>query len=157
MKPILLAAIPELALGLLVYLGILFKILYLPFANLVLTISLLSLGSLYMILGWLLFSNTNLASFTQVKKNNYQLLKIGFGVFSGLFMSVVSVCCWEYIMRLPPARIMMVAAIVFFVALTIVAISLSIKYQRFALVYLRVVLSLIFVSFPIIAFIQLLR
>ncbi len=149
LKPFLLIAIPEVILGLLVYLGVWFKILHWSFANLTLTISLLTLATYYMLLGILIFSNVNPKDLMKNPKGNvYTIAKMIFGLVGGLCMAVVTIGLWESMLKLPMAQMMLTVGAGFLILLTLVSIGVSFKYPHFLLVWVRLLLSVLFIWAP---------
>lgn len=148
-KPVLLISIPEFILLLLVYLGIFFKMLHLPIANLTLTILLLTLATLYLTLGALIHSNIDIRKLNvDSGKEPYVIIKIIYGFFGGLAMSIFTVGCWARVLHLPVERAMIPTSLVLLIILAIIAIVICIRYPRFLFVLTRLLISFIMVAFP---------
>jgi hypothetical protein len=142
LQPLLLITIPEVLLLGLVYLGVWFKIMHLPWANVMLTLVLLTLAFIYMVLGTLIFSNIDPRKLKLGKKTEpYTLLKLGVGFLAGMCMAIFVVGYWEHMLRLPLAKTMLIAGCILLGILTLVSLGVSIKYPRFLLVMLRLFIS----------------
>jgi hypothetical protein len=151
-KPFIMVAIPEIILGIVLYLGFLFKILHLPFASIVLTLGLLTLGGIYMIFGFAIFSNANIRTIKNLMGNTYLILKLIFGFLAGFCMAVIAIGYWGLMLKLPVGGIATRMGIGLFVLLTLVSIGVGFKYKRFLLAYLRAFISLLMISIPMILF-----
>jgi hypothetical protein len=149
LQPLLLITIPEVLLLGLVYIGVWLKILHVPWANVLLTLVMLTLAFLYMVLGTFVFSNTDPRKLKSGKKTEpYLMLKLGFGFLAGLCMALFTVGYWEHILKLPMAKPTLIAGCILLGILILASLVISFKHPRFLLVVLRLFISFMLTLLP---------
>jgi len=117
-------------------------------ANIVLTLSMLTLAFIYMIMGTFLFSNTQINHMKANQMSKYMILKMIFGFLAGFSLSVLVVAQWQRILHLPVANVLLSTGLAFLTLSILMVIVVSFKYKRFLLVGLRMLISVALLLMP---------
>lgn len=141
-KAHLIVSIPEMILLVILFLGYSLKIQHIPATNIILTIDLLTLATVYMIGGCFMFSNLHPKILLEYKSwPTYSILKMIFGIGAGLTMACWIITSWAKIMHLPIMQGYLFISAALGVLVTLFCIGVSIKFPRIWLCYLRVFVS----------------
>jgi hypothetical protein len=148
-KHLFVVSIPEGILVFVVYIGYFLKIMHTPSANLILTLTLLPLGGIYMVGGWLIFSNLDpRILWKKINWSTFEILKAIFGVIAGLTMACWAVTIWARIMHLPIEKIYWYISQALSILATLFCIIASLKTPRIWLAYLRLIISFALIMLP---------